>query len=446
MSDSIALETTPSQSQSVRKLDDDGPWDIGTKVYNNFPNEGWWSGSITAYSEATGMYTVTWEDGSTDYYDDGDKIDEMVAYAQNDPQNNPAGGTTGQSGSYPSGTAVALFEEGEWYEGVVVKFGSGTYTVKWNEDGEIEEIQAGAIMNQMVQDAMGDDDAPPSGYEGGPSPAVAVGTAVSVFENGQWSDGTVTHYAENSYTVKWENGDIDRYDDSGSDLVELKKAVEDAKGDDDAPPSEKNTGPASGPSFPMGTPLSDFEDGEWIDGKVVNFDEGSYVVAWEDEDQVEYYASSNAEDMQQLTQMKANANGDDDAPPASYFAEEDLWQVGTPVAITEDDTLWYGKIDGFSHGEYSIAWDSGEAEWLDNFDLVNQMVSNAAISPKRSGMSAVGKTFLSLFLISIGLAGSVFGYKFYEQRQAQAKRDSELDEDDGSRIYRDEPDHLPKII
>ena len=74
----------------ARKLEGDKIWDVGTKVYKEFPNEGWWSGTISSYAESTGMYTITWEDGSTDYYDDSAEVDQMVAWASSDPQNNPA--------------------------------------------------------------------------------------------------------------------------------------------------------------------------------------------------------------------------------------------------------------------------------------------------------------------------------------------------------------------
>jgi len=376
---SSSMKSEAESKTQIRRLDDDEPWDNGTKVYNEFPNEGWWSGTITSFSAGSGMYTVTWEDGSTDYYDDGDKIDQMVAFAQNDPQNNPAGAGPA-AGAYPAGTAISMYEDGQWYDGVVVQYGSGTYTVKWDEDDEIEQIQAGDFMDQMVQDSMGDDDAAPDEYDG-------------------------------SSTMS-------------------------------------PTGVVDGPKYSNGTPVSDFEDGEWVDGKVVNFQDGNYVVQWDDEDQVEYYDSHNAEDMQELKKMSEDAIGDDDAPPASYAASEDLWAMGTPVAVREDEILWYGKIDGFRNGEYSIAWDNGENEYLDNLDLVNSMVSNAALSPKpKSGMGALGKTFLSLFIISVCVVGSAFGFKFYEKYQADQQRERDLTlEDGGDPSYRDQPDQLPKII
>jgi len=437
---------TESSTQS-RRLEDE-PWDNGTKVYNEFPNEGWWSGTITSFNPATGMYTVTWEDGSTDYYDDDDKIDQMVAYAQNDPQNNPAGAGS-SAGAYPSGTAVSVYEEDQWYDGVVVQYGSGTYTIKWDEDGEIEQVQAGPVMDQMVQDAFGDDDAAPSEYNGGSSGysgSLSVGTPVSYYEDEGWVDGRISAYSNGVYTVTWDDGSDEMYSDNGDDLEELQQAAADALGDDDAPPSPiSNDSVVSGPKFPNGTPVSDWEDGEWVDGEVVNFQDGNYIVQWDDEDEVEYYDSHNAEDMQELGKLTQDATGDDDAPPDSI--SEDVWKIGTPVSITEEGVVYYGKIVAFSMGEYTITWDDGEKEVEDDIDLVNQMVSNAAISPKpNSGMGGAGKFFLSLFIISICAVGGVFGYKFYQKQQVEQKRENDLVEEDADPSYRDQPDRLPKII
>lgn len=446
MTKQVAISTdskTENKPQS-RRLDDE-PWDNGTKVYNEFPNEGWWSGTITSFNAATGMYTVTWEDGSTDYYDDGDKIDQMVAYAQNDPQNNPAGSGTAASGVYPAGTAVSVYEEGEWYDGVVVQFGSGTYTIKWDEDEEIEVVQAGAVMDQMVQDAMGDDDSPPDGYNGSPSGAsdsISVGTPVSYNGDDGWIDGSITDYSDSVYTVTWEDGSTDEYDDSGADLAELQQAAADANGDDDSPPSaDSKDSVMEGPKFENGTPVSDWEDGEWVDGTVVDFRDGNYVVQWDDEDEAEFYDSHDAEDMQELAKMTQDAMGDDDAPPEP---ETDLWEIGTPVAVEEEGKLWYGKIDDFNADGYSIAWDDGESEYLNNLDLVNEMVSTAALTPK-SRMSGAGKFFLSLFIVLLLGAGGFFGYKFYEKRQAQQRRAKERAEEDRGESFRDQPE-LPKII
>ena len=436
---------TGSETKSQTRRLEDEPWDNGTKVYNEFPNEGWWSGTITSYNYGTGVYTVTWEDGSTDYYDDDDTIDKMVLYAQNDPQNNPAGaGDYGQT--YPSGTAVSVYEDGEWYDGEVVQYGSGTYTIRWDEDGEIEEIDAGPLMDQMVQDSFGDDDAPPSGYNGGKSASsgsLSIGTPVSYYEDGEWIDGRISSYSDGVYTVTWDDGSDDLYDDSGDDLAELKQAAADAIGDDDAPPDNISPDALSGPKFPNGTPVSDWEDGEWVDGEVINFQDGNYIVQWEDENEIEYYDSHNAEDMQELGKMADDAIGDDDAPPDSV--NEEMWEIGTPVSITEDGIVYYGTIQGFRMGEYTIVWDDGEKEYEDDLQLVNQMVSNAAISPKPKN-KVVGNLFLSLIIVAVCAVGAVVGYKFYQKHQEEGKRDKDLAVEEADPSYRDQPDRLPKII
>ena len=466
-SSSVATTTTTATSTtttSARRLDEDKEWDNGTKVYTEFPNDGWWAGTITSYNPTSEMYTVTWEDGSTDYYDDDDKIDQMVAYAQNDPLNNAkAAGSaarTAVAGQYSVGSKVSVFEEGEWCDGLIVQYGSDvdTYTIEW-DDSEVEEIQAGVVMDTMIIDGQGDDDAAPAGYEGGPSsvtgsaPTVGatgfpIGTPVSYYdEDGEWQDGTITRYSDSTYSVMWQDGSTDDYDDSGDDLNELKEAVEDAYGDDDAPPMGNANAPESGPRFANGTPVSDFEDGDWIDGEVVAFQDGNYIVEWNDEDDVEYYASSNAEDMQQLTNMSQDALNDDDGAPSEDEAGQDLWKTGTRVAFLEDDVWYLGSITGFTNSNYRISWDDGETEMEDDFDFVNQMVADGATqSPlKTRGISAAGKAALSIFVIALCLVGSFFGYKLYERRQIQLAREERYD-DDGTPTYRDEPSELPKII
>mmetsp|Transcript_35649 Transcript_35649/g.40944 ORF Transcript_35649/g.40944 Transcript_35649/m.40944 type:complete len:551 (+) Transcript_35649:60-1712(+) len=533
----VAAVDFKTDSTTTRQLDERKSWDTGTKVYNEFPNEGWWSGTITLYNPDTQMYTVTWEDGSTDYYDDDDMVDQMVAYAQNDPQNNPAGAPANAvPGTYPAGTDLSMFENGIWYDGVIVNFGTDVYTVKWNDSGEVEQIQAGAVMDQMVVDATGTDDAAPAGYEGGPvSPTASVpvgennsnlfvGTPVSYFDDDDedWQDGTITGYHDTSYTVMWQDGSVDTYSDFGTDLQELKQAVEDAYGTDDTPPSGSDNVPQSGPQFPNKTPVRDFEDGEWVDGEVVLFKDGNYIVQWNDEEDAEYYASSNAEDMQTLKKMVDNATSDDDAAPADFVSTQELWEGGTRVAFAEDGVWYMGTITGFSNNEYKIKWDDGVFEIEDDLDLVNQMVADVVTNspsgqqknqeyatgqvvyaefdegewyvgriimfndarlytvrwsdgdhilykqedlksmvkaaryipddedaiidgPAQIGMSAAGKSFLSLFIIAVCVVASIFGYKFYEKRQIQIKRERELALE-GDADYRDEPTDLPKII
>lgn len=405
----IATNNIRSRQQQQRRLDD--PWDVGTKVYNEFPSDGWWSGTITSYNAQAGMYTITWEDGSTDYFDDDDKINQMVAYARNDPQNNPAGAsnTPDNSGIYPTETPLSMFEDGIWYNGVVVNYGNssgtGIYSVQWGAGGrgEVEQIQAGAVMDQMVTDFNKDHSVPPAGYE---TPAalpgndtststtsntitssvpVQVGTPVSYFKEGRWIDGTITGYFDSVYTVMWQDSTVDKYDDFGTDLKELEQAISDAYGDDDSAPTGTGnpipTAPGSPPSndsiqLTIGTIVSDYENGFWVDGVVVGFQTGNYVVRWDDEDQLEYYASSNAENMQELTKMANYALADDDGPPGGFVDAQKLWENGTRVAYDENGVWYLGTISGFSKNEYKITWDDNEIEIVKDLDLVNEMVAN----------------------------------------------------------------------
>ena len=106
----------------------------------------------------------------------------------------------------------------------------------------------------------------------------------------------------------------------------------------------------------LGTPVSDWEDGEWVDGTVINFQDGSYVALSDGKTRT----TSNstiltqrvAKDMQELKIMVEDGTGDDDAvPPDSYFAEED----GVVC-------VWYGEIDGFRVCELLLTPSRGTME------------------------------------------------------------------------------------
>ena len=149
--------------------------------------------------------------------------------------------------------------------------------------------------------------------------------------------------------------------------------------------------------------------------------------------------------------MVGDANGDDndETPPDLLLEDEDdLWEIGTPVAVvTEDDTLRYGTIDGFRLGEYHIAWDNGEEEYLDDLDRVDQMVSNATTlnHPKGRMSSTVRKAFWSLFLISFCTVSALFGHQFHQKRQAEERQHLAI-EDDADDSYQDEPDQLQALV
>lgn len=70
---------------------------VGTLVYYNF-DDGWFHGEITGYDR--GLYRVTWQDGSTDSFEEGKNmsdLDEMVAQAQALQKNNSGLNSAGKA-------------------------------------------------------------------------------------------------------------------------------------------------------------------------------------------------------------------------------------------------------------------------------------------------------------------------------------------------------------
>jgi hypothetical protein len=102
------VENIPIMDQMAEHAssEDGKQWNVGTQVYNEPPNEGGLSGTITSFNSTERVYMVTWEDGTTDYYDDADgEVNQMVAWAKGIPENNPAdSGFSHDEGAYPAGT------------------------------------------------------------------------------------------------------------------------------------------------------------------------------------------------------------------------------------------------------------------------------------------------------------------------------------------------------
>ena len=57
------------------------PWSVGTHVYKDFGEEGWWHGVITNFEND--IYTVTYDDETTEQFDYVSEIDNDVASAAN---------------------------------------------------------------------------------------------------------------------------------------------------------------------------------------------------------------------------------------------------------------------------------------------------------------------------------------------------------------------------
>jgi len=360
------------------------PWPNGTPVYWKFPNEGWWKGTITNFEMSTGMYTITWEDNSKDYYDNWNQIDQMVAYAQNDPSFSATDAPTTEATTslppptdhYPVGTKVGLFESGQWWVGTVVDYSGNKYTIRWDSDAEVERLAPGDVMDQMVADAAEAMGAKPNGMW-------KEGTPVAEYEDGQWWYGTISSYdSDSGYTVAWDDGETESY----SDLDFVNQMVSDAE--------------TQGATT---TPTEEVTDAVRDQG--------------------------------------------------------DQYPVGTAVYKEFDDGWWVGHIESQYRNEYAVRWSDGSVDTYVEGPEMDQMVNDAVNIPSTqssssSGLSQVGKTFTVTMLIVILVSLLAFVAIKQHQKKKQAKAAEEqaaspLEEPREENIvaYRDEPaDDTPKII
>jgi hypothetical protein len=139
------------------------PWPSGTVVYHEF-EDSWYEGQISDYED--GYYMITWSEGDIEYFDDTDLVDQMVSQAASIPVSQAASIPASQAASTPSaqdtkfdiyapwapGTAVRLQWEGAVYQGEIVSYVDGTYTIIWS-DKEVETFDDPNVVDQMVEDA-----------------------------------------------------------------------------------------------------------------------------------------------------------------------------------------------------------------------------------------------------------------------------------------------------
>jgi hypothetical protein len=462
--------------RDVQGSDEYEPWPNGTPVAWEFPDEGWWTGTVTKYNDDNGLYTIKWEDGSVDYFDDIDQIDQMVAYANqgiggpgsttgtnadNSGSNGSSSGTTANSGTgttgstgsgsttgssattapasttYPVGTPVSVYEEGRWWDGTITAYSNGYYTVKWQSDNEFEKVQKGAVIDKMVVDGQDDDEvstgngnvaaAPSSAPAATSQPLWEVGTPVASFEENQWWKGHITKFSNNVYTVKWNSGEVETY----TDFDEVNQMVSDAE----------TIGHSS--SVPQSTSAP------------------SVVPPVDDDD------------------------ADDDAADDDVADSDKPYPQGTVVYMEfEDDGWWVGTLVHYRDGMYTIRWSDGSHDVFVEGYRVDEIVANAKYIPDddslilagpgdvgstedeiqqkeqqqtqeqtgvdESGMSTAGKAFLSVFVSALGAVGILFAVRVHGKR-TRARRElaqSAMEEpSDDVVAYRDEPeDDVPRII
>ena len=213
-----AIDAGSDKSSTRRRLQDDGPWEPGTPVSANFPDDGgWWDGVIAGYGN--GAYTVQWSDGSTDTFADEDYVDEIVANA-----NGPEGG--GEA-FFDMNTPISWQFDGEWWDGQITGYdGENAYTVTW-EDNSTDEYTDINLLSQMVNAYVqnnADDTAANAGYNDYDPWDMNTPVYWHFQEDGHntWWDGKLTNfdYVTGIYTVTWEDNSTDEYGPDDYDLVD----------------------------------------------------------------------------------------------------------------------------------------------------------------------------------------------------------------------------------
>jgi len=146
----------------VRDHDDgnceEDAWPDETDIYVFEDGRGWW-GKITQCQD--GVYTATWENGDVGYYDEGVDFDKMVTDAQKLSNNQDASDNFDSdtavhdftTQTYNEGTVVYKEFDDGWYQGQIMSFQNGMYSVQWS-DGELDDYAEGDEMDQMVADAV----------------------------------------------------------------------------------------------------------------------------------------------------------------------------------------------------------------------------------------------------------------------------------------------------
>lgn len=195
------------------------PWPNGTPVTWDF-DDGWWKGTVTDFSDGT--YEVTWTDGSSKYYSNLEKVDQMVSFASGegfignlanpetpyDDDNQYGDDMYGDY--YQLETLVyAQFTDG-WWAGYVDSYEDDYYVVRWSDDS-VDKFLPGEDMDEMVMNGT----QIPNDYGIYP-----VGTHVFQMFDDVWYWGTVEYSEGGFYQILWDDGTRTTYV-SGSEIDEM---------------------------------------------------------------------------------------------------------------------------------------------------------------------------------------------------------------------------------
>ena len=198
--------------------DNYNPWPKGTAVTWDF-DDGWWEGTITAFADGT--YLVTWTDGSSKFYSDLEKVDQMVAFASGEGYQGNLGRPTQHGDSndnndnfyaeyYDLQTVVyADFHDGMW-AGYIDSYENEYYVIRWSDD-TVDKFLPGKDIDEMVLQGQ----SIPEDYNAFPE-----GTEVYKDFDGTWYWGTIEYSKGGFYTIIWEDGERTTYV-SGSEIDEM---------------------------------------------------------------------------------------------------------------------------------------------------------------------------------------------------------------------------------
>jgi hypothetical protein len=378
MTQERALQTTTTTTTSYDPATYE-PWDLGTQVYARFPddNDAWYWGIITDFDTTTGIYSITWSDGTYDEFSpaDFDQVNQMVANAD-EPW---AEGTTvyKQVGS-ASGNI--------WLDGIVSGYDETDgvekpYQVTWS-DGTMELYNEAGI-DDMVDQVPGSNTLNSAQFQ----QAYEIGTQVyKQFDDGWYYWGTISAYSNDVYTIQWSDGGTELY---SSELVTpmVQQAIMVA--------SEKGKPHAETGHYAIGTPVQQFFQDGWYNGDITDFDGTLYTVTWDDgqintytEDEVAQFAADalvanppTAVEAESPTPVATTTTpvttttttttppvvAPATAPAPAPTTPQTLvpkYAIGNKVYQEFDQAGWFiGTITGFdSSGLYSVKWQDGAIE------------------------------------------------------------------------------------
>jgi len=195
------------------------PWPKGTPVSWDF-DDGWWDGTISDFSDGT--YEVTWSDGSSKYYSNLEKIDQMVSFATGegfignlaDPETQPVVYPESDDNIYSEYYALETlvyteFKDG-WWAGYIDSYEGDYYVIRWSDDS-VDKFLPGEDMDEMVLYGQ----YIPEDYGIWPE-----GTHVYKEFDGTYYSGTIEYSKGGFYTVLWDDGERTTYV-SGSEIDEM---------------------------------------------------------------------------------------------------------------------------------------------------------------------------------------------------------------------------------